>query len=262
MRIRRRKRRRFFFKRYSKLNSGEKLCKAMLSRDGLIQFNSESAIGNTIEDIIESDKRFGTFKPINGSYFTYRVLNEDDEITNKKVIKAIRYSFRRLEIRAKIKFKPAGDEQFVDFRVEFRTVESDPDKILTGGILMYHYYPIQNNTHLLRGLCVINKAFYWTSHGKPLDMHDIDPTNYPEPDTGSRRRTHDLDQVYTHELLHGLGLPHAITAGHIMSSNYGIMAEFLSEQDVARLHAKYEPRNLSSHKINRWLRWLFYASDR
>lgn len=262
MRFRRRKRKRVFTKRRKTKHRGEKLCKAMISRDGLIQFDSESAVGNTIEDIIEGDKKYGTFTPINGRYFTYRVLNEDEEITNKNVIRAIRYSFRRVELRTKLRFRPAGDEPLVDFRVEFRTVDSDPDKILTANTLMYHYYPINNNASSFRGLCVINKAFYWTSHGNRIDMHDIDPANYPEPDTGREGNTHDLDQVYTHELLHGLGLPHATEADHMMSNNYGIMAEFLSSQDVARLHAKYEARGLSEHRIKRWLRWLYYASDR
>ncbi len=131
MRIRRRRRQRFSFKRKRGINHGEKLCKAIISQDGQIQFNSVSAIGSTIEDIIEDDKKYGVLTPINGKYFTYRVLNEDKEITNKQVIKAIRYSFRRIEIRTKLKFRPAGDEKLVDFRIEFRTVESDPDKVLT-----------------------------------------------------------------------------------------------------------------------------------
>lgn len=262
MRIRRRRRQRFSFKRKRGINHGEKLCKAMISQDGQIQFNSVSAIGSTIEDIIEDDKKYGVLTPINGKYFTYRVLNEDKEITNKQVIKAIRYSFRRIEIRTKLKFRPAGDEKLVDFRIEFRTVESDPDKVLTSNTLMYHYYPIQNISNPFRGLCVINKAFYWTSHGKRIDMHLIDPINYPTPNSGSTKITYDLDQIYTHEVGHGLGLSHATEAGHIMSSNIGIMAEFFSKQDVARLHAKYEARGLSEHILKRWLRWLIYSSER
>ena len=257
----RRRRRRFSFKRRKGINRDEILCKAII-RHGKVQFSSEATTGKTIENIIEADKKYGIFTPINGSYFTYRVLNEDKEITNKQVLKAIRYSFRRIEIRTKLKFKPAGDEKLVDFRIEFRTVESDPDEELTKNTLMYHYYPIQNTSNTFRGLCVINKAFYWTSHGKGIDMHLIDPINYPEPNSGSTGETIDLDQVYTHELGHGLGLPHATEAGHIMSPSLGIMAEYLSKQDVARFHAKYEARGLSEHIIKRWLRWLVYASDR
>ena len=262
MRIRRHKRRRFSFKRKKGIDNGEKICKAKISRDGSIKFSSESTIGKVIEDIIEDDKKYGVFTPINGSYFTYRVLNEDKEITNKQVKKAIRYSFRRIEIRTKLKFRPARDEKLVDFRIEFRTVESDPDKKLTKNTLMYHYYPISYINHPFRGLCVINKAFYYTSHGKGIDMHEIDPENYPEPNSGSVGGTIDLDQVYTHEVGHGLGLSHALEAGHIMSPSYGIMAEYLSKQDIARLHAKYEARGLSEHIIKRWLKWLVYASDR
>lgn len=258
----RRRRKNVFFKRRKGLNRGEKLCRVTINRKGLVEFNSDSAIGYSIEDIIESDKRYGIFSPKNGEYFTYRVLNEDEEITNKQVIKAIRYSHIRIKTRTNLQFKMAEDGETPDFRVEFRTVESDPDGILTANTLMYHYYPIQDPSNPFRGLCVINKAFYWTTHGERIDMHDIDPVNYPESGSGYFGKTHDLDQVYTHELLHGLGLPHATEAKHVMSSNYGIMAEFLSDQDVARVLAKYPDRNLTEHRKRRWLSWLFGASDR
>ena len=37
-------------------------------------------------------------------------------------------------------------------------------------------------------------------------MHYIDPEHYPTPNSGYGGKTYDLDQVYTHEVLHGLGI--------------------------------------------------------
>ncbi len=259
--MRRRRKSVFFKKRGKGIDRGEKLCRVTVNQEGLVEFNSEATTGTTIEDIIEADKRYGVFEPRNGVYFTYKVLNEDDEITNKQVIRMIKHSLIRIKTRTKLQFKVAKDNEIPDFRIEFRTVESDPDEKLTANTLMYHYYPIRTLTNSFRGLCVVNKAFFWTTHGKAIDMHEIDPVNYPI--AGTRIGiTYDFDQIYTHELLHGLGLPHATEAGHIMSTNSGIMAEYMSEQDVARLQAKYESRGLPEHKVRRWLKWLFYASDR
>ena len=127
---------------------------------------------------------------------------------------------------------------------------------------MYHYYPISNSSNRLRGLCVINKDFFWTTSGKTLDMHYIDPEHYPESNSGYGGKTYDLDQVYTHEVLHGLGLPHSKTSGNVMSPNYGIMAEWLSDEDIARIQAKYGSRNISESRVKRWLKWLKIASNR
>ena len=148
------------------------------------------------------------------------------------------------------------------FRIEFRTVATDPEKELKASTLMYHYYPISNTSNRLRGLCVINKDYFWTTEGGTLDMHYIDPEHYPEPNSGYGGKTYDLDQVYTHEVLHGLGLPHSKESGNVMSPNYGIMAEWLSDEDIARIQAKYGSRNISESRVKRWLKWLKIASIR
>ena len=225
------------------------------------KFESDQVTSTDINDIINEDKRFGTLSPANGEYFTYKVLNNDDEITNKKVIKAITYSYLRITRRINVKFKRAKPGEVIDLRIEFRSVANDPDKKLTKNTLMYHYYPISSLTNKYRGLCVINKAFYWTSHGKGLPLHEMYPHQYPNP-TKATGKTYDLDQVYTHEVGHGLGLPHAKDGGHVMSNNYGIMAEFFSEEDYTRLQAKYPKREMSERRLNRWLRWLRLTSDR
>jgi len=236
------------------------LCKVMETENG-IEFIAPKLDSTTLTQILEEDKKYGKFTPANGSYFTYAVLNEDDEMTNKQVLKSIKYSHRRIELRTNLKFKRVRGDEHPDFKIEFRTVESDPEQELTFSTLMYHYFPINSITHPLRGLCVVNKGFYWTTHGEGVPLNVIDPIHYPTP-TDKMGKTYDFDQVYTHELLHGLGLPHSKTSGNVMSSNYGIMAEYLSDEDIARLVAKYGSRNLNEHLIKRWLGWLFHASDR
>jgi hypothetical protein len=239
------------------------MCKALADmKQDDVKFYSPVLDADEIDEIIQEDKRYGVFEPRNGSYFTYRVLNDDEEITNKQVLKSIQYSFRRISLRTNLRFRRAREGQYADLRIDFRTVESDEDRQLSENTLMYHYYPINNTTNKLRGLCVVNKNYYWTSMGGGLDMHYIDPKNYPRKGTGVTGKTYDFDQVYTHEVLHGLGLPHSKKAGNVMSPNYGIMAEWMSEEDIARIQAKYGKRTMSESRIRRWLNWLKSASNR
>jgi hypothetical protein len=239
------------------------MCKALAGmKEADVRFYSPALESDEINQIIEEDKKYGTFRPKNQVYYTYRVLSDDKEITSKQVLKSVQYSFKRISLRTNLRFRRARDNEYADLRIDFRTVESDEDKQLTDNTLMYHYYPIHNTEHKLRGLCVVNKKFHWTSNGKPIDMHYIDPVNYPEKGSGYRGKTYDFDQVYTHEVLHGLGLPHSKKAGNVMSPNYGIMAEWMSEEDIARIQAKYGKRTISESRIRRWLNWLRSASDR
>ena len=159
------------------------ICKATVYEDD-IEFQSARLESTEINSIIEEDKRYGVFQPFNGKYYTYRVQNEDEEITNEQVLKSIEYSYRRISLRTNLKFRRAREGEYADLKIEFRTVESDPEKQLKSSTLMYHYYPISNSTNRLRGLCVINKNYYWTTSGGSLDMHYIDPEHYPTPNTG------------------------------------------------------------------------------
>ena len=233
----------------------------MANINGKLDFVSPSTTGTTIEQIIEDDKKYGKLTPRNGKYFTYRVLNEDVEITNKQITKAIRSSYHRIEFRTNIDFKPAKPWDNPDLTIQFRTPETDIDKQLTNNTLMYHYYPINALDNKLRGVCVVNSNYYWTTDGNGRSLHEIDPKNYPNP-TPYNGKTYDIDQVYAHEVLHGLGLPHSQTAGNIMSSNYTLMSEFLSDEDVSRLQAKYGVRVMNASKLKRLLAWLKRSSDR
>ena len=117
-----------------------KLCKALINQlTGEISFKSDSVESLTLPDIIENDKKYGVMKPRNDKYFTYQVLNGDDEISEKQVHKMVKFSFRRYEIRIPVRWKAneAWEDQ-PDFRISFRTVfnPSIPSNISTSGLLM------------------------------------------------------------------------------------------------------------------------------
>jgi hypothetical protein len=235
------------------------ICKAVVN--GLadkVDFSAPTTSGQTLADVIEDDKRYGVFHPANGEYFTWKVFDGDDEFDNKKAIKSIQKTIRRFEVRLDIKFKYAKEGEVVDFKIHFHTVEED--RTLTSNVLMYHYFPINDLTNPFRGVCVVNKDFNWTTHGRHIPIGDLDPDN---PFPTNRAKTYDFDAIYTHEMGHGLGLPHSKLIGQVMAPNAGIMSEWLTEEeDLPRLWAKYPKRILEENILKRWLRWIKSASDR
>jgi len=238
------------------------LCKAVLGKNG-VEFVSAATRGLTLSQTIEDDKKYGTMKPANGKYFTYAVLNEDVEFTQKQATRAVQFGQRRWRIYANTpKFKKAKPDEIVDFRIEFRTVESDPDKQLNENTIMYHYYPINKVDHPLRGLCVVNKAFFFTSHGNPVKGTEYEKFGIPVQYPNKYYKSLDFDQVYAHELGHGLGLPHDSEYDNIMAFRYDLMAEYPQMRDQARIMTKYGARLMSAWLRMRWLKWLKWASDR
>lgn len=235
------------------------ICKALIDKNNKITYESSEVVGIDITSILEEDKKYGIFTPRNGKEFTFKVLDGDEEISIKQIERSVLYALRRWMIVTPLKFRRARGNEIPDFRITFTTVAEDPRKQLSANTLMYHYYPINSLTSEYRGLCVVNKAFRWTTDGEPIPIFEVDPT-YPYPNT--MFKTHDFDQVYTHEVGHGLGLPHAKEGGHIMSPNYGIMTEYLSEQDKTRIIAKYGKNTMSENLAKRWFNWLIRASER
>lgn len=236
------------------------LCRAIVSPTGKIMFQSQSTSGFTIQDQIAEDKRYGIFKPRNGKYFTYAVYGEDTEIKNEKIVRAVGIALRSWVVETKLQeVKIARPGEQPDFKFRFRTPRTDD--VLTNSTLMYMYYPINDLNNALRGLCTINADYFWTIDGNPLDLHIIDPIHYPSP-AGKNGKTFDLDQVLRHELGHALGLPHSKFANNIMSANYSIMAEHLSDEDIARIRAKYGEPSRTLHIIERWRNWIKTRSEK
>ena len=127
---------------------------------------------------------------------------------------------------------------------------------------MYHYYPINKVDHPLRCLSVLNKKFFFTSHGNPVKGTEYEKFGISVQYPDRHYKSLDFDQVYAHELGHGLGLPHDTEFGNIMAFRYDIMAEYPQMRDQARIMAKYGARYMSAWLRMRWLRWLKSASNR
>ena len=111
---------------------------------------------------------------------------------------------------------------------------------------MYHFYPINSLTNPNRGKCVINKKFFYTADGKPID----------------NKKTFDTDEIFGHEFGHGFGLPHDKTLYTIMYYSEGGMAEYPTKRCILRIQAKMGKTKKSPWRIKRWLRWLFIKSER
>ncbi len=241
----------------------ELMCKAIV-KDNQIQFTGPVTTGITLEEQIQEDKKYGMMVPRNGKYFTWRAENwESNLITHKQILKGINYSWMQAEIEIVLDVRRAKPEELPDFRVAFRRTKDDSE--LTKDTLMYHYYPINEITHPLRGLCVVNVDFPLTVHVNAVSLNDINQIDFPDHETAPMQgKTWDFDQIYTHEGPgHGLGLPHSPFPYHVMSSSYNVMAEFFVPWDKKRLVAKYGARPwYKKHFYTRWLNWYKVRSDR
>lgn len=228
------------------------ICRMLVWYDGKSEFSSISVEDN---NVVEADKKYGFLHPKNG-VLTFSITNRDGELSEKAVDRAVKFALKEWSLYVPITFKKVSVNG--DIRVEFRNEYED--KILNKNTLAYMYYPMGGKTN---GLCVVNTRFYWTNHGKGVDMHKIDPTHYPTPQDKVKGQSWDLDQVLRHEFGHGIfGLPHNVNPDNIMSSNYGKMNERITESDVFRARAKAGKRELSQNLLRRWINWLTGASDR
>ena len=241
------------------------LCRAIHDDSGKIKFESVESGKLTLKKTIEDDKRYGIMKPANGKYFTYKVLNEDVEFTAKQARKAMQYAQKKWRLYGDLpKFKRAKPGEVIDFRLVFRTVETDPDKQLTLHTIMYHYFPINDINNKFRGLCVVNKKFFYTGSGDAVKGEEFIRHGIQVQFPNGLYETIDFDVTYGHELGHGLGLPHDSDSNSMMSTPYDDISEMPSPRDQARISApsKYGIRKITSWHLFRWIAWLNVASDR
>lgn len=242
------------------------LCRVLYDFDtNKVKFDSTESRGLTLAQIIENDKQYGTMKPANGKYFTFTVVNEDVEFTTKQTRRAVNYGYMRWKIWANLprfKYVKPDYDDIIDFRIEFRDVETDPDGRLTANTVMYHYYPISNINSRFRGLCVANKAFFFTSHGDSVKGKFMKEFGILVQLSDGDYGTLDFDTIYGHEFGHGIGLPHDPEEDNIMAFRVDLMSEFASYRDSKRVIAKYGKRKMSSWRRYWFLKWLFSASDR
>ena len=230
-----------------------------------LRFESAVNRGLTIKQVIEDDEDYGKMVPANGKYFTFTVLNGDQEFTKKQATRAFYMAYKRWRIYADLpraKHVKADYDGVIDFTLKFETVESDPDGRLNENTVMYHYYPIQDLTSRFRGLCVVNKKYFYTPHGNSVKGTFLQSKGFEVQFPDGHYETLDFDAIDGHELGHGLGLPHDPEEDNLMSFRVDIMAEFCSKRDQARIIAKYGKTKWSFWKQNRWLKYLIPASDR
>ena len=143
-------------------------------KENKIKFQSKHSTIHSITKLIENDKENEIFKPCNKKYFTFKILDVDgQEITKRQLTKAIKLAFLSWSVRINIEVKKARKGQYADFKIKF----SNPtkDKYLDADTIMYHYYPIDDFDDPLRGLCVINSLFHYTSHGNDIPRYLVEP---------------------------------------------------------------------------------------
>lgn len=226
-----------------------------------INFTGPMADHTLLDSVISTDRRYGVMLPRNGRYFTFRIIDtNDNEVTEKMLNQAVKLAWKSWTLRLDIDVRQAKPNQKADFTIYFRTPENDERGHMKKNTIMYHFFPIGDYNHPDRGVCVINPNFHFTSHGKPVSMHLIDPEHY-DRDTIAKGSTIDLDAVLRHEFGHALGLPHDPVPHNTMSTPYNVLSEFLKPRDIARGIAKYGERAMPESRLRRWLRWLFRKSE-
>jgi len=243
----------------------EQICRIIADNDR-IKFESPSLpAGLTLSEQIIEDKKYGTMKPANGKYFTYRAMNwKGKVISSKQIQKGVTYIWEELERKIPFEFRRAKDGEYADFKIYFRSTKDDPQ--LTSNTIMYHFYPINDIHSEFRGVCVVNTDFPFSIDGEPVDMHLIDREHYPKIGSGVFGATYDFDRVYRHEGPgHGMGLPHTEDILKVLSKNYSIIAKFYEDESpqetLPRLEAKYGKRTMLSHIALRWQLWKRHRFD-
>lgn len=206
-----------------------------------------------LQNLIREDKKYGYLTPDSSGYITYRVYDGDREMPLEAVSDLVRMALTQYQLKFQVKFRRAKRTEKAMLNISF----SDPqtDKYMTGSTLAYHGYP----GGALRGICRINRNYYYTSHGLRLSLHVIDPEHYPDPAKAKNAPTWDLDQILLHEFGHGVfGLQHDGRAGMVMSPYYGQMSELLDPRTSARVEAKgFKPRpKREQWKEERLQKWL------
>jgi hypothetical protein len=220
---------------------------------GRTTFKDDQVTDTSLETLLREDKKFGFLKPTNG-VLTFKALMGDRELPQHIVEYLAMVALQGWSFETPIKFRIVKSDAWADLRLKFTDPRHDPD--MTGMTLAYHYYPFIT-TKEKRGLCVFNTDYYYTIHGKPISLHQIDPVHYPKPDESRKGATFDFDRIYRHELGHGIfGLIHDGQSGNTMSANYSHGSDEITKRDYTRAQAKAGKRSWSSdilyNKIRKW----------
>ena len=248
-----------------RLIENERICRAVYNETKDVSFESASADGTTLDEIIKGDVKYGIMVPRNGKYFTYRAMDWNGRwISDDQIKRGITISWNKTEKVIDLEFREAKKGEYADFKIYFRNTADDP--LLTKNTIMYHYYPISNYENPNRGVCVVNTDFPFSSTGDGILLHIFDPEHYPNPVTSSVKIM-DFDAIYDHEGSgHGLGLPHSPNRNTKMFGNEGGMAESIFSEEpyetIPRLQAKYPKKIMKEHHRKRWIDYYNVRQDK
>ena len=212
------------------------------------RFESVNVKAETLEEQIEEDKQFGVFPIPQTGKLTYRLLNHSSDFDKKNKNRiGMNYSLTQWDIEIEPDLKYVPMEQSSDISIEFKNGQDDDIFRDEPNVLAYAYYPIAGAS--LRGIVRVNDDYQWSLNGKIKSI-----TN--EGGQQVNIKTWDLIRVLRHELGHTFGLPHSPNPNNTMSTNYEIMSRHNTDEDIARIRAKYGKRNLISRRYMAFKSWL------
>jgi len=186
-----------------------------------------------ISHILANDRIYGKWDK---NVIKFAIVNNETFMKDSQVKKAINWSQTPWDFAIKTKIEFVTDRTQADFTFEFK--KTNDDQYLTSGTLAYAGYP----NGILRDLIVINSDFPYTPNGHPVTGKVLQSWGFTVQSLTNYYKTWDLDQILKHEMGHKLGLPHSPNQDRVMSSNYGIMAEFLTDEEKTRIWNKYPKR--------------------
>lgn len=233
-------------------------CRLEINKDGKLEFIDRVESYQDLEDIdnlIFSDKKFGTMMPKNG-VITWSLLNTDAEISFRAAKASMAKAFTEWALYVPVVFKYENDFNAADIQIMFKAQAND--KNLNGNTIAYAYYPSSK----LKAV-VFNTAFLFTQHGDSMKGSEVEKLGIKVQFPNGMYETIDLDKVTRHELGHKIfGLQHDPVYWTTMASKEPVMSERVVERDILRAQAKLGKRQIVESKFRRFINWIIPASER
>jgi hypothetical protein len=194
----------------------------------------------------------------NKPVLTYKVITGTDDI--RKAIDqrtAVNLMMTMWDIEGEIDFKPVYDDSPADVRIYFKSSIQESYFKTKPSTLAFAYYPGQGD---VSGIIVFNDDYFFNLTGKAVNAHEVDPVNYPDPNTTQLLRGYSVIAIGGHEFGHTLGLTHS-TRGlgmDLMDPYYNKHNFMPSEYDVIRFLKKYPREHYRWYSrlglLRRWVR--------
>lgn len=208
-----------------------------------------------IDEIIEQDKRYGFMKPKNGM-LTWGLLNNDVEISYRSAKDSTADAFIEWYFYTPIRFVYTKDFNNADIQILFRSQQQDSN--LTGSTIAYAWYPFTGKRQI-----VINTGFIYTKTGEVMKGSDVEKLGIKVQFPDGHYETMDLDKIVRHEIGHKVyGLQHDPVYFNTMSAKENVMSKHLEDRDIRRAQAKAGRQSFTLRKLQQFLRWHKYASER